>query len=55
MIAAAIAALLQAVLALLVAFRVPLTPEQQQGLLGIVVPLFTLISAAIARRMVTPV
>lgn len=42
------------VLALLVAFGVPLDPEQQKAILGVVAALGPIIAAVITRRFVSP-
>lgn len=44
-----------AVLALLVAFGVPLTDDQQTAILGVVAVIAPVVVAVIARRFVTPV
>lgn len=51
----AITALVTALLGVLVAFGIPLTPEQQTALTTFVVSAVVLASAFIARRFVTPV
>ena len=52
--AATIVSAVTAVLALLVAFGVPVTQEQQVAILGVVAVLAPLIVAALARPKVTP-
>ncbi len=51
---ARIVGLVTAVLALLVAFNVPVTDAQQQAITGIVVAVLVLIGAEITRARVTP-
>lgn len=50
-----ITALVAAVIALLAAFGLPLSPEQVQAVLGVVAVAGPIVAALIARRKVTPV
>lgn len=52
---ASITALVAAVLALLVAFGLPLSNDEQQAILGLAAVVAPLVAALVARRKVTPV
>lgn len=54
-IIAAITGLIEAIVALLPLFGVALTVEQQAGIMAVVVALASVVSALLARSLVTPV
>lgn len=51
---ASLTSLVTALVALLVAFGVPLSDDQQKALLGLAAVVAPIVAAAIARRRVTP-